>query len=65
MSCVGTEKYLTVKEAALKIGVKEWQLHRAIAKGLVPAYTFATGRKLVLESEIRAFILRSRIGGVS
>lgn len=57
------EKYLTVKEASERMGLKAWWLHRAIAQGLVPSYTFQTRRKLVLESEIRAFIEQSRSGG--
>lgn len=60
---VNIEKYKTVKQAAETYGLKPWWLHRAIKKGLIPSYTFYTKRKLVLESEIHAFIERSRVGG--
>jgi hypothetical protein len=62
---ISDEKYLTVKETATKLGLKPWQIHRAIARGLIPFYTFYTRRKLLLESEVRAVVSGSRIGGAT
>jgi len=59
---MSTEKFLTIKQAAEKIGLKPWWIHRAIRQNLIPFYKFQTGRNLVLESEIRACIERSRSG---
>lgn len=56
------EKYLTVKAAAAQLGLKPWQIHRAIAGGEIPSYSFHTKRKLVFVSEIRSCILKSRTG---
>ena len=60
---LANEKYLTVEEAAEKIGLKPWWIHRAIRKNIIPAYRLLNKRLLVLESEIRTAIENSRVGG--
>ena len=47
-----TEKFVTVKEAALQLGLPYWKLNRAVNSQLVPSYTFFNKRRLVLISEV-------------
>jgi excisionase family DNA binding protein len=56
------EKFYTVKEAASLLGLKYWQLQRAVKRGLVPSYTFGNSRKYVRLSEVIAAFERSRSG---
>lgn len=57
------EPYLTVKDAARRLGLPAFKLQRAARAGLVPTYSFFNKRKLVRLSEVVAFIERSRAGG--
>lgn len=63
MPTTAPEKFLTIKEASERLNLKPWWLHRAIAKKIIPAYKFATGRNLVRESEIVSVIESSRVEG--
>lgn len=58
------ERLLSLKEAADEIGVKYWQLQRAVKRGDIPSYTPFNSRKLVKLSELVAYIDTCRQGGV-
>lgn len=57
------QRLLTIKEAADAIGAKEWQVRRAVKRGVIPAYTPFNSRKLVRLAEVLAVIDASKIGG--
>jgi hypothetical protein len=53
------ERLHTIKEAAALLGLKYWQLQRAVKRELVPSYTLLNSRKHVRLSEIVAAFKRS------
>jgi excisionase family DNA binding protein len=58
------EKYYTIKEAAALLGLKYWQLQRAVRAQTVPSYRLGSSRRArVLLSEIIASIETTRVGG--
>lgn len=59
------ESYLTIKDAAKRIGVPEWKLALLARDGLIPHYAFGTKRKLVRLSEVIAYIESTRVGGAA
>lgn len=59
----GVEPFLTLQQAAQKLGVHVWALRRAIKAGNIPAYAPFNGRKLVRLSEVVAAINASKVGG--
>ena len=65
MPATSSEQFLTVKELSERLNLKPWWVHRAIAKGIIPAYKLATGRNLLRESEVIAIIENSRVGGAA
>jgi len=54
------EPFITLHEAAAKLGLKYVRLQRAAHDGLIPTYSFQNGRKLVRLSEVIAVIEASR-----
>ena len=49
-----TEPYYTIPQASIALGIKKHALRRAVAAGIIPAYTpFGSSRRLVKLSEIR------------
>ncbi len=46
------EKLLTIKEAAVHLGLPYWKLNRACQQGLIPSYSLLNSRKLVRVSEV-------------
>lgn len=59
---VTIEPFITLKEAAAKLGLKYVRLQRAARDGLIPTYSFQNRRKLVRLSEVIAVIEASRSG---
>lgn len=57
------EPYLTLQQAAERLGVHVWALRRAVKSGMVPAYAPFNGRKLVRLSEVVAAVNASKVGG--
>ena len=57
------EPLRTIGETAELLGLKAWQLRRAIKRGDVPSYSIGNGRKRVFLSEVLAVIHASRKGG--
>lgn len=57
------EKLRTLKEAADHVGAKEWQLRRAVSRGLIPYFQPFNSRKLVRLSDVLAVIEASKKGG--
>jgi excisionase family DNA binding protein len=57
-----TEKLLTIKEAADRLGVPRWKLYRAVKRGDFPHHTLFNSRKLVYLSEIDSAIRRANGG---
>lgn len=57
------EKLLTIEQASFALGLPYWQLQRAVKRKLIPSYAPFNSRKLVLLSELRAFVQRTRTGG--
>lgn len=59
------EKYYTIKEAAHVLGLKYWQLQRAVKAGTVPSYRIGSSRRArLLLSEVIASIETTRVGGI-
>jgi excisionase family DNA binding protein len=56
------EPFLTLKDAARRLGIPPITLQRAARAGTIPTYNIHTGRKLVRLSEIEAIVLASRTG---
>ncbi|MCW5696322.1 MAG: helix-turn-helix domain-containing protein [Bauldia sp.] len=52
MSTSEVEHYLTIPEAAERLGIPVWSLRRAIARGVVPSTRFGSSRRYVRLSEI-------------
>jgi hypothetical protein len=63
MTADNNDKFVTIKEAAYTLELPYWKLLRAVRAGLIPSYQFLTSRRLVLPSEVTAYILSSRKGG--
>lgn len=59
-----TEKFITLADAAERLGVHLWALRRAAKRGAVPTYTPFNKRKLVRLSEVIAAIEAARQGGL-
>jgi len=57
------EQFCTIKEAADAIGARDWQVRRAVNRGLIPHYQPFSSRKLVRLSDVLAVIEASRKGG--
>jgi excisionase family DNA binding protein len=58
------ERYYTIKEAAHHLGLKYWQLQRAVKAGIVPSYRLGSSRRVQLRlSEVIASIEATRVGG--
>ena len=57
------EPLLTVSEAARIMGLKHWQIRRAITRGELPAYAAFSQRWRVRLSDIEAVIQASRFSG--
>jgi excisionase family DNA binding protein len=57
------EPFYTIHEACELLNVPYHALLRAVRKGIVPSYTFATTRRYVLISEIVALMRSSQKGG--
>ncbi len=57
------EPFFSIKDAAEVLGLKPWWLWRAVKQGIVPSYTFLTGRRLVRLSDVVSCIERTRSGG--
>ena len=53
----------TIKEAAFLLGLKYWQLQRAVKAKKIPSYTPFNARRLVRLSEVNAYIQSTRSGG--
>lgn len=54
------ERYCTIKEIAHHLGLKYWQIQRAVKSGTLPSYHLGESRrKLLLLSEVRAAISRT------
>jgi predicted site-specific integrase-resolvase len=58
-----TEPFVTIKQAASKIGVHYWLLLKVVNSGAVPVYTLGNARKRVRLSEVVAYVEASRTGG--
>ena len=50
----GDKKYYTIKQAAGGLGLKYWQLQRAIKGGRGPSYTLLNSRRWVILEEVIA-----------
>jgi len=59
------DKLRTIKEAADEVGAKDWQVRRAVSRGLIPHFTPFNSRKLVRLPDVLAVIEASRKGGQS
>ncbi len=51
-SAESTEKLLTLKAAAERLGLPYWKLNRAAQQGMIPSYSLFNSRKLVRISDI-------------
>lgn len=58
------ESYITVRQAAKLSGLKYHALLRAVNKQLIPSYLPFNSRRVVLLSEIHAFVESHRQGEV-
>lgn len=58
------EPFLTIKDAAKRLGLPVFKLQRAARAGLFPTYRFLNGRILMRLSEVVASIEATRAGGV-
>jgi hypothetical protein len=56
------EKFYAIKTAADLLGLRYWQLQRAVKRGLVPSHRLLTAKRFVRLSEIIAAIESSRTG---
>ena len=56
------EPFLTIPEAAKRLGIPDWTLRRAIKRGDIPAFSFATNRRRVRMSEIEKAVRAARQG---
>lgn len=57
------QDYVTVQVAAEHFGFPVWRIYRAIKRGLLKSYRFASGRILVRLSDIAALLEASAQGG--
>lgn len=57
------DKLITIKSAANEVGAKDWQVRRAVRRGLIPHFTPFSSRKLVRLSDVIAVIEASKKGG--
>jgi excisionase family DNA binding protein len=58
------EPFITIVDAAKRLGLPTFKVRRAVKAGLIPSYRIANGRVLVRLSEVVAAIEASRIGGI-
>ena len=58
-----TEHYVTIRQATKLSGLKYHALLRAVNSSLIPSYRPFNSRRLVLLSEILAFVEAHRQGG--
>jgi excisionase family DNA binding protein len=56
---LGTEKYITMKQAAFFLGLPYWKIQRAVKAGQLPSYQLFNSRRLVRLSEVEASIQQS------
>jgi excisionase family DNA binding protein len=57
-----TEPFLTIPEAAKRLGIPDWTLRKAIKRGDIPAFAFATNRRRVRMSMIEEAVRAARQG---
>jgi hypothetical protein len=57
------EPFLTIKDAAKRLGIPAFKLQRAARTQLIPSYRFLNGRILVRLSEVIASIEATWAGG--
>lgn len=58
-----SDKLLTIKQAAGEVGAKDWQIRRAVKRGLIPYFQPFNSRKLIRLSDVLAAIEASKKGG--
>jgi hypothetical protein len=58
-----TEPFITISDAAKKLGLFPWQIRRAVKAGIIPSYRAFNGRPRVRLSEVVAAIEATRTGG--
>jgi hypothetical protein len=63
MMQIAPEKLVLLSVAANAVGVKYWQIQRAVKRGAIPSYTPFNSRRLVKLSEVVAYIDSCRQGG--
>lgn len=56
------EPFLTIPEAAKRLGIPDWTLRKAVKRGDIPAFNFATNRWRVRMSEIEQAVRAIRQG---
>lgn len=57
------EKYITIARAAETLGLRYWQVQRAVKAQLIPSYAPFGKRRLLRISEVVAAIDASKAGG--
>jgi excisionase family DNA binding protein len=57
------ESYFTIRSAAKALGLKYHSLLRAVNADTIPSYKPFGKRRLVLLSEVRAFVASCKMGG--
>jgi excisionase family DNA binding protein len=55
-----SEPFLTIPEAAKRLGIPHWTLRKAIKRGDIPAFSFATNRQRVRMSAVEQAIRVAR-----
>jgi excisionase family DNA binding protein len=54
------EPFLTIPEAAKHLGIPHWTLRKAVKRGDIPAFSFATNRRRVRMSAVEQAIRVAR-----
>ena len=57
------EPFVTLRQAAEKLGRPYWQIQRLVKTGVVPVYFIGNQRRLLLLSELNEIIQKSKTGG--
>jgi excisionase family DNA binding protein len=57
-----SEPFLTIPEAAKRLGIPDWTLRKAVRRGDIPAFSFATNRRRVRMSAIEQAVRIARQG---
>ena len=63
IGCEAPERFITLAQAADRLGIHLWALRRAVKRGDIPSYAPFNKRKLVRLSEVIMAIETSREGG--